>query len=603
MAELVLSDDVESVDFNSTNYKLEDGSFDAQIPQRNEIRSSVVGGDFTRDLLTMSYKNRNIIFSFYVLGDNDISLHNNISKITRMLIRSQSEIYLSGGGYQQQTTTAEGNNTGDAGLRLKYRVKNATTAITNEDGDADVDDGSVYFKVISGDIEIDNQFKSAREMDGRKFAYCTLTLECEPFALGVARVIGTQTGNGFYAYPISPDYNADAGNGSQMNRMFISAASIPGEAPALTRISTKLTGSTGLIIARDAGISILNSTTFPVRTGTGLADFFVYGQRRSNSNRNFRVRISSTGSPDMYQYSDDDGSTWSSAAPIVAKTKMQLGSYDIWIMFWNATGHTSGDYWSFKDRQSQIDGASSTSALYTNRNDAYSETGYAIGSVNFTVPQGCTSRYRVLIKKTVSGCTNYDIRMNVEYYGFNGSTMVVSKPVEYSWVRASNGDVDLGMIDLTPRSLGLLNHPNSFTYGRISYYIRAVSEISVGATAIVSEVFLVPAQDEYSYMFAAWDYDGAGREIYCNYDPNNPYLAEVSSTHTDGDYDLIFVGGLDYTMAGNVITLIPNVDNTLLFLPMFSPTNVMDWRYSTFSTGAKTNTTTVAIRPRYLYGG
>lgn len=597
MAELILSDDIDSIDFMSGNYKLEDGSFDAQIPQRQEMRASTIGGAYTRDLLTMSYMNRTISFNFYVYGATDSVVHTRITTITRMLIRAQSEVYLSGGGYQQQTTTAEGNNTGDAGLRLKYRIKTDSISITNEDGDSDTDDGAIYFKVIAGDLEVENQYESARVApSSNRFAYCRLTLECEPFGLGVARIIGTQTGNGFYSHPIDPD-------SSNVNRMFISAADVPGDAPALTRISTQLSNSTGIIIARDAGISLLNSTTFPVHSGTGITDFFVYGQRRTNNNSNFRVRIASTGSPDQWQYSSNGGSTWSSSAPIQAKTKMQLGSYDIWIMFWNSTGHTAGDYWSFKDRQSHIDGTSSSFDLYANRNTAYTDDGYFIGSANFTVPQGCSSRYRVLIQKTVTNCTNYDIRMNVEYYGYNGSTMVVSKPIEYNWTRASHGAVDLGMIDLTPRALGLLAHPYSFTYGRVSFYIRAVSQISSGATAQVSEIFMVPAQDEYSYMLAAWDYDGQGREIYCNYDPNNPYLAEVAGTHIDGISNINFAGGLDYTMAGNVITLIPNVDNTLLFLPMNSPVNVMNWRYSTFSTTARTNTTTVAIRPRYLYGG
>ena len=102
-------------------------------------------------------------------------------------------------------------------------------------------------------------------------------------------------------------------------------------------------------------------------------------------------------------------------------------------------------------------------------------------------------------------------------------------------------------------------------------------------------------------MHAVWTYDGYGREVYCNYDSNYPYIAEVSANFFDSTSLTNISGvGLNGTYAGNVITLVPGIDNTLLILPIFS-VSTMDWRGGTaISSGQTSGDTYVAIRPRCL---
>ena len=594
MSILKLKDDIQSVDFiNDTGYDLMDNTFNAQIPQRRETRIDSLRGGSTRDLLTSSYGLRTVNFDFRITGSSDSDVHSKITAITQMLVRSSAETYLSGGGYSASMSTTEGDNTGDSGLVLEYQMKVTSTSITNEDGDSDTDTGKVIFRVVTGDIVINNQLSASRSgADLSYYATGSISLECEPFALGVARIIGSKSGQGYWSYPVTPD-------NTHTNKMFIDAVDVPGDAPALTRIYTQIVGGMSIIIARDAGVSILNSTTVAAFTGAGKNDMLSYGQSRNDTAHKFRVRIVGTGTPDTFQWSDDNGSSYTSAANIVAKTPTKLGSYDVYVYFASSTGHTAGEYWSFVDSQSVLDAGGTATDLYTNRDNYYAGSSIT-GAASFTIPPGCMSKYRVYAH--VSTDIDMDLQMQIT---FTGNTSTASTdPMKYPWIRTTRGTaVDLGVLDLSPKVLPFMSHPGAFAKGRIKIHARALEDLSSGDEVTFYSIFLVPAQDEYAYLHAAWDLDDTGREVYCNYDPNNPYIAEVSNNHMDSATELAYTVGLDYTNAGSVITLIPNVDNTLLFLPLYSVASYVDWRTSIFSSSTYSGEVSVAIRPRYLYGG
>lgn len=604
MATLILKDDVDSVTFintpaNSGTYRYLENTFETQIPERKEIRTDLLYG-FGRDLLSLSYRNRSIRFQFLVVGSTDSVVQAAITKISRMLIRAQDPIYLNGGGYSDTLTSAEGLNTGDNGLILRYKLRSSTEGtIENELGANVTGQNILTYKVISGDLRVIDQVSSGRKMGNDYVATCELILETDPFGLAEARILAKATGDGFYGVGTAPDID------NRHNRFHIPAASIPGDAPALTRIYTNLQNALGIIIGRDAGISLLNSTSFPAFTGTGLNDCFVWGQKRANaSNSYFRIKITGTGTPNQFAWSANDGSTWSSNIAITARTPIQLSGTDTWVYFVNSTGHTLNDYWRFMDHQTYINGTTAID-IYSNRESFYAMGGGTFSTTSFTIPKGCHSRYKIYADINISGVQYYEVSMGIAYYTLAGTSVAATEDIQYDWIKPESDSilVDMGMIDLSPKSSPFMLQPGAFSYGKITLKLRAISNISSPGSAKLDYILFVPAQDDNSYMHAAWDYDSAsGREVYCNFDPNNPYLAEVDANHfTTGYNGSSSVAGLDFTMAGNVITLIPGVDNTIVFFPLLVATG--NWRGAQATAGGHTGETSLAIRPRYLFGG
>jgi hypothetical protein len=80
-------------------------------------------------------------------------------------------------------------------------------------------------------------------------------------------------------------------------------------------------------------------------TGCGLNDLENDGDYFADSNKKFRVKIDTEGTPDKFIWSEDGGATWSSAIDITGTA--QLLTYGVSITFTATTGHTKDDEWSF----------------------------------------------------------------------------------------------------------------------------------------------------------------------------------------------------------------------------------------------------------------
>lgn len=602
-ATLKLKDSTETVDLlDTTKYKLDDNSFKISNPQRIEkrIEDNFYAG---RDLQRLEYGTRQVSFDVRAVGSTRQAVSTNISAIQRLITRASSMTYLQGGDYNQTVTYTEGSETGDQGVVLQLRRgSDSISNITSEYTNSSIAVTGIYtMRVISGDLEItDNIFGSADKTSNSTTQYykqCTVTLEVEPFILGPSRILSTLASAG---YENEPYY----GN-SQKNRLIISAASIPGEAEALTRIVTQLNNAQGIIIARDAGISLLNCPSYPTLS-TGKDDVFVYGQIQSTSNLSYKININGTGTPNTFRFSADNGSTWGATTNIVAWTPIQLsgsgGAINAYAVFGSTTGFTSGQTWTFSNHQSYIRNTGSAVDFYDNRANFMGDSGHIVYQFYINVPPGCRSRYKVVAQMTSDLTCEY--RMKVGFLGRGASgDRVETEPQFYEWVGPFGSRmIDFGLIDLTSMTVPFMSHPYSATVLSISIYARTSEEILTdsGDDIIFSRGYLVPAQDEFAYMQAAWKNDGSGFEVYSNYDAGNPYIAEENISMMDATSIPARISiGLDATYGGNVITLVPNVDQTLLFVPLLSVST--DWRSASIPSNGDTGDTYVAIRPRYLH--
>lgn len=230
-----------------------------------------------------------------------------------------------------------------------------------------------------------------------------------------------------------------------------------------------------------------------------------------------------------------------------------------------------------------------------------SDSGQALASFYVNVPPGCRSRYKVLA--AIASDLYCEYRMEVSFIGRDGNNdRVATEPQHYEWTGPFESRVlDLGVIDLTSMSVPFLSHPYTSTILRVTIYARTMEQIlsDVGDDIQFLRGHLIPVQDEFGYMQAGWVADGGGMEVYSNYDAGNPYLAEESVNVLNGDYTGRISVALDATFGGNVITLIPNVKQTVMIVPMLSTTT--DWRAASLPTNGESGLTYIAIRPRYLH--
>ena len=88
--------------------------------------------------------------------------------------------------------------------------------------------------------------------------------------------------------------------------------------------------------------SLVGSESF---TGSGLDDLTSGGTYTGDIDRNVRIRIDGTGTPNTIEVSYDKGNTWHSTDQNITTT-MYL-NYGITLTWGATTGHTSGDYWDF----------------------------------------------------------------------------------------------------------------------------------------------------------------------------------------------------------------------------------------------------------------
>lgn len=625
-----LKDDVESVNLiDGTNYKLVDDSLVLSTPSKNE-RMNENAFFSGRDLMKMSYGSRSVEFQFYALGTTIAELSNNVSKIQRILTRAANHVYLrggyagglTGGGLMQDHVTyANGSTTGDHGVVLQIRRgSDVIASLTQESNNSAASDVTPIYtlRVISGEVEImEKGFASAMTMaDGKYGRLCRVVCRTEPFFIGPSRIISSVSdGNGYWAGSSLQNLSNVRGN-----RIFVPAASVPGDADALTRIVTNMQGSTGVIIARDAGVSILNCPSVPtVVSGSGKADFFLFGNFRSNNSRPFRFKIESTGTPDTFSWSQRNynnttyvysGTTGRTGVAITPNVPQKLISgdgtvqHDIYIVWLSSTGHTAGNEWQFDPHQAYLGAGSAVNIYDPLFSGAYSETGMMIYSKYVNVPPGCRGKYKMIAYIATDPGRLLEYRMRVQYTGYNGSTFGTTEPQYYEWGGPYGGILaDLGTIDLTSVSAPFLSHPHSYVQMLITIMARTTQTLPIvnPTNATVHGAYLIPASDEFAYMQAGWKYDGTGYEVYSNYDPTNPYIGEESANYFNNGGNSAtgkLMVGLDATYGGNVVTLLPGVDQTLLFVPLFGVTS--DWRRHVLASG-KTGNTYVAIRPRYLH--
>jgi hypothetical protein len=330
---------------------------------------------------------------------------------------------------------------------------------------------------------------------------------------------------------------------------------------------------------------------------------FAWGFRQTQTGYAVEVKMVDVSPNNVYQYRTNDGSGWSgwsSSRTIVAKQPQELLD-DVWIMFWTGTGHILNDVWSFNTHQTYTD-ISTTYDLFSNFVTVGTENGYSTVSKRFTIPPGCKSRYKVLLNFLNSDNLLLEYSMNVSFLGYDGTAVrVVTGTQKFDWVRPpiTSRYVDLGIIDLNPLNSPFLLHPNGACEMDVTIYIRSEETLVSGDDIVLDSIYLVPVQDDTGYFHAVWKFDNEGREIYSNYDPSNPYILEISHNMIDGaSPDTAFVVPLDATYAGNPITLIPGVLNTVLILPIFS-TNTSDWRVGSLEAG-NSGSGYIAIRPRFL---
>jgi hypothetical protein len=81
-------------------------------------------------------------------------------------------------------------------------------------------------------------------------------------------------------------------------------------------------------------------------TGSGLDDCTESGNYNGTSNKQFRVEVDGTGTPDTFKWSNDGGSSWE-ATGVAMTGSAQLLEDGVYVTFGATTGHTSGDRWDF----------------------------------------------------------------------------------------------------------------------------------------------------------------------------------------------------------------------------------------------------------------
>jgi phage tail sheath gpL-like len=83
----------------------------------------------------------------------------------------------------------------------------------------------------------------------------------------------------------------------------------------------------------------------PIFTGTGLNDLTISGTYTGTTNKVYIIEINTAATPDTFNWSDNDGSTWTSAVAMTGSP--QLLSNGVSVDFAATTGHTDEDSWTF----------------------------------------------------------------------------------------------------------------------------------------------------------------------------------------------------------------------------------------------------------------
>lgn len=599
-----LSSDIDIIDFNSpTNtpsFRYIDNTLIVDAPTMNDVRFSSLGYS-GRPLKEYNYQSRTISFDIEISGSTDNVLLSNVEKLRRVFSFATSSLYLAGGGYNSALAYSSSSfpisDTGDSGLMFTFRLgKDGGSGITKETGTTDsYTDNALSCRVLQADmIAIDSGISAARTktngVSSVKTRKYTIKLECEPYLYMRPRRIATISHPGLREGLVSPA-------NSDINRIFITSGII-GSEPAPTRIVTQLAGATAIIMGRDAGVSMVNCPAYPVFSGSGRNDLYSTGDIRSATGKIYKIKITVTGAQDSFAYSTNNGSSYSANIPItpyVTYTIDTVSGRTADVYFATQTGHVVNDVWTFNSHQVVKD-ISVTHDVYANRNNAYSETGTLATSIIYNVPFGCHSRYKLYLKFSKTG---FDPELSAKiYYGGYDIVKLYSGGMSTDWTVPATTNtnwVDVAIIDLTANAVSGFQHPVSAAEIKIEIYARSRTTISNPANITIQHAYLIPCPDENSWFHSGWTEDGDQYEHFCNYDMSNPYMIETLAPSVSGYRRIMPLNG---TYGGDMLTLIPQIDNTIVMIPVEG--GFSDWRKSSFLGTGYTGAVEISYKPRYL---
>lgn len=613
---LKLQDDIDSIDFigGAQTYQLLDGTFEMPVPE-SVVKDREFVDKSRKRMQSRYYTQREITFEFRVKSTSQQGLVDAVNVIYRMLSRASSPRYINGGvysdtiGYNSSDADAIGTVTGDQGLILVVKMTDgADVAITNEVDEAAYDYREYTANVISAEMEVLLPLSvEGYATSGATYYYnrVAITLVCKPALSAVPRrVASVATNLTALPYPY----------GSGGNRLIIPAASVPGTEEALTRITTAISNGYGVIIAREAGKSLLNCPTPAYKispSGTSNADpvayMFSYGygeQATSNvaATNIYDVKIITT-SPFVIQWKKNGGS-YSANVTVTPYTNIVFESgtgYEFGVVFTDTVGSVD-DVYRIHNNQSFIypNASFNANADIATYMDSF---GKLLGKFNVNIQRGVYGKYKVLAH--ISGPnTNHEVRLSVKSFTHNG----YSSPSYSGWIAHPVGGnaalIDMGTIDLSPQSRKAGLRPISDQVLACAVYARGLQAPTGTHTISIGSVFLVPCEDENSMLRVGWIFDGPGFEEFCNYDKERPYIVEVNAGYTPPTYsvsDHTTVFQLDETHDGNVITLIPGLTNTIMFVPIVGATG--DYRNYYWSNTGDTGPVTVSIKPQSMFVG
>jgi hypothetical protein len=456
------------------------------------------------------------------------------------------------------------------------------------------------FKVITGTLvpEMPFSVEGSNKVRGKDtLMNCVIELECYPLALGPAQMVVTN------ASLHSLVYGDSGASSTWTNRMVITAANIPGTHDALTRLYLDTeSGYYGVIVARDAGASLLNSPSY--------ADYKVIpvGIYENALSRKYDVNVVSigVGGVPTVKWRVNNGSYSSN---IVLDTAFEVITLDSGGAFYSPdidwTGVAPGTIYTFRNNQSSIV-LNDTTNVYTNMATYMSEGGINLSSAPILVQPGVTGAYKILVGFFPAGFGNtYEVKIdysvaNEEAYVLLASTGWQRCPTFGSWL------ADGGILDLSPSGLRGSTHPKSVKQIFVNVYVRGIDVPTTGDTIKAESLFIVPASDPNSFIRTAWVALG-DHVVMSNFDAEAPYIvSSLRGMFTDGTASVenSVVPAVE-THEGNVITLIPGVTNTIVVYPLFSAFATRDFR-TAIPYGATDRTTPrvdLAIRPRYMFVG
>ena len=130
--------------------------------------------------------------------------------------------------------------------------------------------------------------------------------------------------------------------------------------------------------------------------GGTLDDLTSGGTYTATGMKRYRVKISTTGTPDQMQYSDDNGATWSVASNVT--TTMALSS-GVTLTFGATTGHAASEEWRFNAWPAGTATAETAAQIFS---DGGAATAYGMGSVAHLMARAAMQRNPYLDLSVVS---------------------------------------------------------------------------------------------------------------------------------------------------------------------------------------------------------